>query len=94
MNDALMTFTPDLAVLFAVGVLSSGILTASERTRSRPWAWCALAASAPVIALITANGTTWTNINLFWVDLAWGPATPRMDTAAACNKCPRSRSRH
>ena len=32
MNTALVKFTPDLAVLFAVGVLASGIVTAGERT--------------------------------------------------------------
>jgi hypothetical protein len=36
MNTALVKFTPDLAVLFAVGLLAAGIVTASERTRSRP----------------------------------------------------------
>jgi hypothetical protein len=49
MNDTLIKFTPDLALLFAIGVLTSGILTASERVRSRPWAWYALAASSPVV---------------------------------------------
>src|SRR5664279_1730928 len=44
MNDALVKFTPDLAVLFAVGVLAAGIVTASERVRSQPWAWYALVA--------------------------------------------------
>jgi peptidoglycan/LPS O-acetylase OafA/YrhL len=73
MNDTLIKFTPDLALLFAIGVLTSGILTASERVRSRPWAWYALAASSPVVALIIVKGTTSTNLNLFWVDLAWGP---------------------
>ena len=38
LNDARIKFTPDLAQLFAIGVLASGILTASERLRSRPWA--------------------------------------------------------
>lgn len=74
MNDALIKFTPDLAVLFALGVLASAIRTASDRTRSRPWAWYALAASAPVAALIAVKGATWSNINVFWVDLAWSPA--------------------
>ena len=36
MNTALVKFTPDLAVLFAVGLLASGIVTAGDRTRSRP----------------------------------------------------------
>jgi peptidoglycan/LPS O-acetylase OafA/YrhL len=64
----------DLAVLFAVGVLTSGIVAASDRTRSRPWGWYALAACVPVVGLITVKGSTWVNNNLFWVDLAWSPA--------------------
>jgi peptidoglycan/LPS O-acetylase OafA/YrhL len=74
MNDALARFTPDLAVLFAVGVLAAGIVSTSERNRSRPWAPLALVASAPVVALVAVEGTVWTNNHLFWVDLAWGPA--------------------
>jgi peptidoglycan/LPS O-acetylase OafA/YrhL len=74
MDDALVKFTPDLAVLFAIGVLAAGIATASERIRALPWAGFALAAAVPVVALIAVEGATWTNENLFWVDLAWGPA--------------------
>jgi peptidoglycan/LPS O-acetylase OafA/YrhL len=73
-QSALIRFTPDLAVLFAIGVLAAGITTAGERTRSRPWGVFAVAASVPVVALIAARGATWTNGHLFWVDLAWGPA--------------------
>jgi peptidoglycan/LPS O-acetylase OafA/YrhL len=74
MNSALVKFTPDLAVLFAVGLLAAGIVTAGERTRSRPWAGYALAATVPVIALIVVKGSRWSNLNLFWLDLAWAPA--------------------
>jgi peptidoglycan/LPS O-acetylase OafA/YrhL len=74
MNSALVKFTPDLAVLFAVGLLAAGIVTAGEHTRSRPWAGYALAATAPVIALMVVKGYTWSNLNLFWLDLAWAPA--------------------
>jgi peptidoglycan/LPS O-acetylase OafA/YrhL len=74
MNTALVKFTPDLAVLFAVGLLSAAIVTAGERTRSRPWAGYALAATVPVIALMVVKGSTWSNLNLFWLDLAWAPA--------------------
>jgi peptidoglycan/LPS O-acetylase OafA/YrhL len=74
MNSALIKFTPDLAVLFAIGLLAAGIVTASERTRSRPWADYALAAAVPVIALMVVKGSTWSNLNLFWLDLAWAPA--------------------
>ena len=45
----------------------------SERTRRRPWAWLALAAAIPVIALIAEKGSVWTIDHLFWVDLAMGP---------------------
>jgi peptidoglycan/LPS O-acetylase OafA/YrhL len=74
MNSALVKFTPDLAVLFAVGLLAAGIVTADERTRSRPWAGYALAATVPAIALMVLKGATWSSINLFWLDLAWAPA--------------------
>jgi peptidoglycan/LPS O-acetylase OafA/YrhL len=74
MNSALVKFTPDLAVLFAVGLLAAGIVTAGEHTRSRPWADYALAAAVPVIALMVVKGSMWSNLNLFWLDLAWAPA--------------------
>jgi len=74
MNSVLVKFIPDLAVLFAVGLLAAGIVSADERTRSRPWAGYALAAAVPAIALMVARGYTWSNLNLFWVDLAWAPA--------------------
>jgi peptidoglycan/LPS O-acetylase OafA/YrhL len=65
---------PDLAALFAVGILSAGIVQAGNTRRSWPWHWLALAAAAPVIAAIWWQGTAWTNDNLLWVDLALGPA--------------------
>jgi peptidoglycan/LPS O-acetylase OafA/YrhL len=74
MNSALVKFTPDLAVLFAVGLLASGIITAGERTRSLPWAGYALAATVPAIVLMVVKGSTWSSLNLFWLDLAWAPA--------------------
>jgi peptidoglycan/LPS O-acetylase OafA/YrhL len=65
---------PDLAALFAVGVLAAGIVSASKERRSWPWAWLALAAAAPVLATIWWQGSVWTLDRLFWVDLALGPA--------------------
>ena len=65
---------PDLAALFAIGVLSAGIVGASAARRSWPWAGLALAAAAPVIATIAWRGSVWTLDHLFWVDLALGPA--------------------
>jgi peptidoglycan/LPS O-acetylase OafA/YrhL len=65
---------PDLAALFAVGVLAAGIVGASGARRSWPWAWLALGAAAPVLATIWGQGSVWTLDHLFWVDLALGPA--------------------
>jgi peptidoglycan/LPS O-acetylase OafA/YrhL len=67
-------YTLDLAVLFAVGMLAAGILTAAERVRAWPWPWLALAAAAPVIATIAAMGSVWTTDHYFWIDMAWAPA--------------------
>ncbi len=65
---------PDLAALFAVGILTAGIVGAGTTRRSWPWAWLALAAAAPVLATIWWQGSVWTLDHLFWVDLALGPA--------------------
>src|SRR5579859_2268601 len=86
MNTALVKFTPDLAVLFAVGLLAAGIVTAGERTRSRPWAGYALAATVPVIALMVVKGSAWSNLNLFWLDLAWAPAVGCLLAAIATSR--------
>ena len=83
MNTALAKFTPDLAVLFAVGLLASGIVTAGERARSRPWAGYALAAAVPAIVLMIVKGSVWSNLNLFWLDLVWAPAIGCFLTAVA-----------
>ncbi len=86
MNTALVKFTPDLAVLFAVGLLASGIVTAGEHTRSRPWAGYALAAAVPAIGLMVVRGSVWSNLNLFWLDLAWAPAIGCFLTAVATSR--------
>ena len=65
---------PDLAALFAIAVASAGIVGASGARRSWPWAWLALAAAAPVLAMIWWQGSVWTLDHLFWTDLALGPA--------------------
>jgi peptidoglycan/LPS O-acetylase OafA/YrhL len=74
LNDALLKFTPDLAVLFAVGVLAAGVVSADARARSRPWTGYALVATIAVVVLIAIMGSTWSIAHLFWVDLAWAPA--------------------
>jgi peptidoglycan/LPS O-acetylase OafA/YrhL len=86
LHAALVDFTPDLAVLFAIGVLAAGIVTATERVRSLPWAALALAGSAPVVGLLIATGPTWTEDHLFWVDLAWGPAIGCLLAAVATSR--------
>jgi peptidoglycan/LPS O-acetylase OafA/YrhL len=65
---------PELAVLFAVGVASAGIVGAGRARRSWPWARLAVAAAAPVFAVVWWRGSVWTLDHLFWVDLALGPA--------------------
>ena len=74
---------PDLAALFAVGVLAAGIVGASEARRSWPWAGLALAAAAPVLATIWWQGSVWTLDHLFWVDLMLGPAVACLLAALA-----------
>jgi peptidoglycan/LPS O-acetylase OafA/YrhL len=65
---------PDLAALFGVGILTAGIVSATQARRSWPWARLALAAVTPVLATVWLQGSVWTLDHLFWVDLALGPA--------------------
>jgi peptidoglycan/LPS O-acetylase OafA/YrhL len=65
---------PDLAALFAVGILTAGIVGAGQARKSWPWPRLALAAAAPVLAVIWWQGSVWTLDHLYWVDLALGPA--------------------
>jgi peptidoglycan/LPS O-acetylase OafA/YrhL len=65
---------PDLAALFALGVLAAGIIGAPEARRSWPWPWLALGAVAPVLVVVGWQGSVWTHGHLYWVDLALGPA--------------------
>jgi peptidoglycan/LPS O-acetylase OafA/YrhL len=74
LDTLLIHSPPELAALFALGVLTAGIVGASPARRSWPWAWLALAAAAPVVATIWWQGSVWTVDHLFWVDLAVGPA--------------------
>jgi peptidoglycan/LPS O-acetylase OafA/YrhL len=77
---------PDLAALFAVGILTAGIVGASTARRSWPWAWLALAAAAPVLATIWWKGSVWTLDHLFWMDLALGPAIACLLAALATGR--------
>jgi peptidoglycan/LPS O-acetylase OafA/YrhL len=77
---------PDLAALFALGILSAGIVGASPRRRDCPWAWLALVAAAPVLATILLRGSVWTLDHLLWVDLALGPAIACLLAALATGR--------
>ena len=77
---------PDLAALFAVGVLTAGIVRAGAARRAWPWAWLALAAAVPVIATIVLQGSVWTLDHVFWVDLALGPAIACLLAALATGR--------
>lgn len=77
---------PDLAALFAVGVLAAGIVSAGERRRSLPWPGLALVALVPVVATIALMGITWTLEHLLWVDLMLGPAVACLLAALATGR--------
>jgi peptidoglycan/LPS O-acetylase OafA/YrhL len=77
---------PDLAALFAVGILSAGIVGAGAARRSWPWHWFALAALAPVLLTIWFAGSVWTLDHLFWVDIALGPAIACLLAALATGR--------
>ena len=77
---------PDLAALFAVGILSAGIVGASTARRSWPWAGLAVAAAAPVAATIWWQGSVWTLDHLLWVDLMLGPAVGCLLAALATGR--------
>jgi peptidoglycan/LPS O-acetylase OafA/YrhL len=77
---------PDLAALFAVGMLTAGIVGAGRARRSWPWGWLALASVAPVLVTIWVEGSVWTLDHLLWVDLALGPAIACLLAALATDR--------
>ncbi len=77
---------PELAALFALGILTAGIVGAGQARRSWPWAGLALAAAVPVLATIWWQGSVWTLDHLFWVDLALGPAIACLLAALATGR--------
>jgi peptidoglycan/LPS O-acetylase OafA/YrhL len=85
-NAAAVRLELDFAALFAIGMMAAGILTASRRLRSLPWHWFALAAATPVLATIVVMGSVWTMANLYWVDLAFGPAIGCLLAAVATDR--------
>jgi peptidoglycan/LPS O-acetylase OafA/YrhL len=79
----LMRLTPQFAVLFALGLAAAGVVRASERVRRVPWAWLSLAAVLPVLGVIVFRGSVGWNSDLFWMDLAFGPAIALLLAAIA-----------
>jgi peptidoglycan/LPS O-acetylase OafA/YrhL len=77
---------PDLAALFAVGILTAGVVSATQARRSWPWGRLALAALTPVVATVWWQGSVWTLDHLFWVDLALGPAVGCLLAALATGR--------
>lgn len=65
---------PDLAALFAIGIVAAGIVRVGAARRSWPWHWIALAAFVGPLALICWQSSVWTLTNIYWVDLTLGPA--------------------
>jgi peptidoglycan/LPS O-acetylase OafA/YrhL len=67
---------PDLAALFAIGIMAAGVVGAKKARGEWPWPWFALAASMPVLLTISLQGSKWTLVprHLLWVDIALGPA--------------------
>jgi peptidoglycan/LPS O-acetylase OafA/YrhL len=79
-------YTPDLAVLFAIGVAAAGVVGSVASRRAHRWHWYALRLAIPVLALIARQGSAWTMDNLFWVDLALGPAIGCLLAAVAVGR--------
>jgi hypothetical protein len=81
--DRLTWLTPQLAPLFAMGLVAAGVVAADDRVRRLPWHWLAACAAAPVVLLVAFQGTVWTVRHYFWVDLAAGPAIAMFLAAVA-----------
>ncbi|MEU3341579.1 acyltransferase [Streptomyces sp. NPDC006668] len=73
-TEGLNWLTPDLAPVFVAGVVTAGIVTASERIRGLPWHWLSALAALPPLALIVTQGSVWTMHHSYWMDLAVVPA--------------------
>jgi peptidoglycan/LPS O-acetylase OafA/YrhL len=69
--DKLMRLTPQFAVLFGLGVVAAGVLSADWTSRV-PWQWLALVTAVPVFAAIGIAGSVWTIDHFFWIDMLVG----------------------
>lgn len=76
LNSFVVHSPPDLAALFALGILAAGVIGARKAWAGLPWPWLTLAAAAPVLVAISLQSSRWTLAprHILWVDLALGPA--------------------
>lgn len=77
---------PHLAPVFVAGMLGAGVVVASDRVQRLPWAWFAVLAAIPVLALGVIQGSVWTVNHYFWVDLAVAPAMTMVLAAVATGR--------
>ena len=83
LNSFVVQSPPDLAALFALGILAAGVVRARRARRDLPWAWLSLAGAAPVLLVIWRQGSVWTLTHLLWIDMALGPAIACLLVAVA-----------
>ncbi|OJY44396.1 MAG: hypothetical protein BGP03_16505 [Pseudonocardia sp. 73-21] len=68
-------FVPQMAVLFAAGVVAATVLGSNRDRAARiPWGVLSAVGVLPPLALILLRGQVWSVENFFWVDLAICPA--------------------
>jgi peptidoglycan/LPS O-acetylase OafA/YrhL len=82
----LQRLTPQMAVLFALGIVAAGVVAKRTQWQRAPWPWLALIAGVPVVVLILWQGPEWTVSHYFWVDLAAGPAISLLLIAVSFNR--------
>jgi peptidoglycan/LPS O-acetylase OafA/YrhL len=78
-------YTPDLAVLFAIGAAAAGVLPNAARA-ARPWGLYTVLLAVPPATLVAVAGSTWTIDHFFWVDMTLGPAIACLLIAAATRR--------
>jgi peptidoglycan/LPS O-acetylase OafA/YrhL len=82
--DLLMRFTPQFAVLFAIGAVVASV--AGGHWLRVPWGRLSALAVIPVMVMVVMRGSVWTAENFYWVDLALGPAVGCLLAAIAAGR--------
>jgi peptidoglycan/LPS O-acetylase OafA/YrhL len=78
-----MRLTPQFAVLFALGLVTAGVLRGGDKARPVPWHWLAILAGCPILVTLALRGPRWWDAHLFWIDLVTGPAAALLIAAIA-----------